>query len=99
MSAKFEVYLDQANEYRWRLKARNGEIVAVSGEGFSSSRAAQASTQVVRSCSTDALLEVLPPPVKKEAGEVQKKLAKLKSVAPSGSSLVKPAPPTAEATE
>ena len=30
---KSEVYLDQAGEYRFRLKARNGEIIAV-GEGY-----------------------------------------------------------------
>ncbi len=27
---KFEVYLDKGGEYRFRLKARNGEIIAVS---------------------------------------------------------------------
>ena len=30
---KFEIYLDKAGEYRFRLKARNGEIIAVS-EGY-----------------------------------------------------------------
>ena len=30
---KFEVYVDKAGEYRFRLKARNGEIIAV-GEGY-----------------------------------------------------------------
>ena len=30
---KFEVYMDKAGEYRFRLKARNGEIIAVS-EGY-----------------------------------------------------------------
>ncbi len=30
---KYEVYLDKAGEYRFRLKARNGEIIAVS-EGY-----------------------------------------------------------------
>ncbi len=30
---KFEVYTDKADEYRFRLKARNGEIIAVS-EGY-----------------------------------------------------------------
>ena len=30
---KFEVYQDKAGEYRFRLKARNGEIIAVS-EGY-----------------------------------------------------------------
>ncbi len=30
---KFEMYLDKAGEFRFRLKARNGEIIAVS-EGY-----------------------------------------------------------------
>ncbi len=30
---KFEVYLDKAGEFRFRLKARNGEIIATS-EGY-----------------------------------------------------------------
>ena len=30
---KFEVYTDKAGEYRFRLKARNGEIIAV-GESY-----------------------------------------------------------------
>ena len=30
---KFEVYMDKAGEFRFRLKARNGEIIAV-GEGY-----------------------------------------------------------------
>ncbi len=32
---KFELYADKRGEYRFRLKARNGEIVAV-GEGYKS---------------------------------------------------------------
>ncbi|MBE7412896.1 MAG: YegP family protein [Leptospiraceae bacterium] len=38
MSAKFEVYKDKAGEYRFRLKAGNGEVIAV-GEGYSSKKA------------------------------------------------------------
>lgn len=30
----FEIYADRAGEYRWRLRARNGELMAVSEEGF-----------------------------------------------------------------
>ncbi len=33
MSAKFEVYKDKKGEYRFRMKAGNGEIIA-SGEGY-----------------------------------------------------------------
>ena len=33
---KFEIYRDRSKkrEYRWRLKARNGRIIATSGEGY-----------------------------------------------------------------
>ena len=31
---KFELYKDQASEWRWRLKAGNGEKIAASGEGY-----------------------------------------------------------------
>lgn len=31
---KFEIYKDEKGEWRWRLKARNNRIVAVSGEGY-----------------------------------------------------------------
>jgi uncharacterized protein YegP (UPF0339 family) len=31
---KFEVYEDAAKEFRWRLKAGNGEILATAGQGY-----------------------------------------------------------------
>ena len=34
---KFEVYTDKAGEYRFKLKAQNGEVIAVS-EGYSSKK-------------------------------------------------------------
>ncbi len=39
--AAFELYEDKAGEYRWRLRHRNGNIVADSGEGYSSRSAAE----------------------------------------------------------
>ncbi len=38
MAAKFEVYKDAKGEYRFRLKAANGEVIAT-GEGYSSKNA------------------------------------------------------------
>jgi uncharacterized protein YegP (UPF0339 family) len=35
MTGKFEVYIDSSGKYRFRLKAPNGEIIAV-GQGYSS---------------------------------------------------------------
>ena len=34
MAAKFELYKDKAGEYRWRLRHQNGNIIADSGEGY-----------------------------------------------------------------
>jgi uncharacterized protein len=35
MAGKFELYKDKAGEYRFRLKASNGQVIAT-GEGYSS---------------------------------------------------------------
>ena len=32
---RFELYRDVKGEWRWRLRARNGEVIAESGEGYS----------------------------------------------------------------
>ena len=40
-SSAFEVYEDSAGEYRWRLRHRNGNILADSGEGYASRSAAE----------------------------------------------------------
>ncbi|MCC3770931.1 YegP family protein [Streptomyces sp. UNOC14_S4] len=40
MSGKFEMYEDKAGKYRYRLKAGNGEIIAV-GEAYNSKAACQ----------------------------------------------------------
>jgi uncharacterized protein YegP (UPF0339 family) len=37
-TATFQVYRDRKGEYRWRLLARNGRIVADSGEGYETKR-------------------------------------------------------------
>jgi len=36
MAGKFEVYTDARGEYRWRLKAANGQTIATGGEGYTS---------------------------------------------------------------
>lgn len=45
--AHFEVYRDEAKEYRWRLKAGNGEIVATS-EGYTKKSSARRSAEKVK---------------------------------------------------
>jgi len=37
---KFEIFKDSVGQFRWRLKAPNGEIIAVS-EGYSSKQGCQ----------------------------------------------------------
>lgn len=32
--AKFEVYQDRVDDYRWRFQSNNGKILAVSDEGY-----------------------------------------------------------------
>lgn len=44
---KFEIYKDVAGQYRWRLKASNGEIVA-SSEGYVYKSSALSSAQNVK---------------------------------------------------
>jgi hypothetical protein len=45
-SGKFEVWSDKAGEYRFRLKAPNGEIIATS-EGYSSKKSCMNGIQSV----------------------------------------------------
>ncbi|HZX09271.1 YegP family protein [Kribbella sp.] len=34
MAGKFELYKDKSGEFRFRLKAGNGEVIATSSEGY-----------------------------------------------------------------
>lgn len=45
---KFTIYSDRAGEYRWRLRATNGRIVADSAEGYRSKADCQAGIQLVK---------------------------------------------------
>jgi uncharacterized protein YegP (UPF0339 family) len=45
---KFEIYSDSGGSFRWRLKAGNGQIVATSGEAFSSKSSATRAAENVR---------------------------------------------------
>jgi len=50
---KFEIYLDKAKEYRFRLKARNGEIIGTS-EGYKSKESAKNGIESVKKNAPDA---------------------------------------------
>ena len=31
---KFQIFQDKSGEYRWRMRAANGQVIATSGEGY-----------------------------------------------------------------
>lgn len=53
---KFEVYVDKAGEFRFRLKARNGEIIAVS-EGYKAKASCLNGIESVRKNAPEAAVE------------------------------------------
>lgn len=53
MPGKFEVYVDQAGKYRFRLKASNGQIL-VSSQGYITRRSALEGIESVRKHAPDA---------------------------------------------
>jgi uncharacterized protein YegP (UPF0339 family) len=44
----FETYEDARKEYRWRLKATNGQIIATSGEGYKDKRDCEHAIDVIK---------------------------------------------------
>nr|WP_206042099.1 DUF1508 domain-containing protein [Haloarcula argentinensis] len=56
---RFEVYEDAGEEWRWRLRANNGELIADSGEGYANRSKAMDAIERVQSYAADAdLLEI-----------------------------------------
>ncbi|MBP7120100.1 MAG: YegP family protein [Methanolinea sp.] len=55
-TGKFEVYFDKAGKYRFRLKASNGEIIAV-GESYSSKSACMNGIESVKKNAATAVIE------------------------------------------
>ncbi|MBE1551894.1 hypothetical protein GGC64_005981 [Mycobacterium sp. OAS707] len=47
MAAKFELFNDKAGKYRFRLKAANGEVIAV-GEAYESKASAKNGVESVK---------------------------------------------------
>ena len=48
MAAEFELYKDKSGEYRWRLQAENNEVIADSGEGYTTKANCQQGIELVR---------------------------------------------------
>lgn len=59
MSGKFEMYEDKAGKYRYRLKAGNGEIIAV-GEAYNSKSACEKGIESVRRNAPSAEVREVP---------------------------------------
>jgi uncharacterized protein YegP (UPF0339 family) len=61
VGAEYELYEDAAGEWRWRLIAANGEIIADCGQGYGDRRDAEAGIETVRGKAGDAdHLEITP---------------------------------------
>jgi len=56
MAGKFELYTDKAGKYRFRLKAGNGEIIAVS-EAYESKAGATNGIDSVKRNASDAAVD------------------------------------------
>ena len=57
---KFEIYTDKAGEFRFRLKARNGQIIGVS-EGYKKMASCANGIESVRKNAADSKVERLEP--------------------------------------
>ncbi len=55
---KFEIYMDEAGEYRWRLRASNHKIIAT-GEGYVSKRDCLHCVELVLGLSGETLVKDL----------------------------------------
>jgi amphi-Trp domain-containing protein len=55
--ATFELYEDSAGEYRWRLRHRNGNIIADGSEGYTSKSAAEGGIESVKTNAPGAYLD------------------------------------------
>ena len=56
MAGKFELYKDKGDKYRWRLKAGNGEVIAV-GEAYDSKASAQNGIESVKRNAVEASVD------------------------------------------
>jgi uncharacterized protein YegP (UPF0339 family) len=54
---KFELYKDKAGEFRWRLKAANGAILATGGQGYKDKADAKHGIELVQKSGTDDKLK------------------------------------------
>lgn len=53
MAGKFEIYRDAKGDYRFRLKARNGQVIAI-GQGYKSKVACLKGVESIRKNAPEA---------------------------------------------
>jgi len=53
----FELYKDAKEEFRWRLKAGNGQIIATSGQGYKDKRDCHRAVEVIQAGAAKAKVE------------------------------------------
>ena len=56
MTGKFEVYQDKSGEYRFRLKAGNGQVVA-NGQAYTTKKACLNGIESIRKNAPDASID------------------------------------------
>ena len=54
---KFETYQDKAQQYRWRLKATNGQVIAASGQGYKDKRDCEHAIDAIKKGAEKAKVE------------------------------------------
>jgi len=91
MPAKFTVFLDKANKYRFNLKAGNGEIIAV-GESYPDKKSALKGIASIVKNAPVAKIEDTTVEVTAKAGKGKKPAAAKKPAAPKPA-IQKPAAP------
>lgn len=57
MAGKWELYTDKGGEYRFRLKAGNGEVIAQSSEGYTSKASAVNGIESIRKNAGSDIIE------------------------------------------
>ena len=54
---KFEVYPDNAGQFRWRLKSSNGQVIATGGQGYKDKRDCRSAVESVKRTAAEAPIE------------------------------------------
>ena len=56
---KFEIYMDKAEKFRFRLRAKNGELICVSEDGYTSKANCKAGIESVAKWSENAEINIV----------------------------------------